>query len=87
MTLPNKPYIAVLWDDAHSPEATDVYSESGIPHSSTPIVTAGWELRNDDTGISLACEYVGDQQYRGLTFIPRTLVRTVTVLKKAKKTK
>lgn len=86
MTIPNKPIVAVIWEDARS-SSTDTYSASDLPHEPILICTVGWEIRSDERGISIVNEYCGDQDYRGHTFVPRALVKHVTVLKKAKKEK
>lgn len=83
MTLPNKALIAVVWEDARS-SSTDAYSEGDLPHEPILITTVGWEMRSDEAGISLVNEHCGDGDYRGHTFVPRSLVRSVTVVKKAK---
>lgn len=80
MTLPTQKFVTVLWDDAHSPKSTDMVdaNELGAVHRIAPILTAGWLLRDDATGITVACEYLDDNDFRGLTFVPRSLVREVT---------
>jgi hypothetical protein len=65
----------VLWNDAHSPNATDVYNDTSINtvHGSMPIITSGWVLKEDAQGLSLAAEYCGEGDYRGITYIPRQM--------------
>lgn len=73
------------WDDAHSPDATASINTSGsLEHIHKPlaITTAGWILRDDADGVTIANESCGDGDYRGLTFIPRSLVRSLTPLAK-----
>lgn len=84
LTLPNKSLVAVVWADAHG-SATDTYGERDIPHAPVYIATVGWELRSDEEGISVSNEFCGDADYRGITFIPRALVKSVLVLKAARK--
>lgn len=86
MILPNKPLIAVIWEDARS-SSTDTYSDKDLPHEPILICTIGWEARSDERGISVVNEYCGNADYRGHTFVPRALVKDVKVLKKIKKAK
>lgn len=66
----------VVWLDAHSPPATQVFNisddaEMDAVHGPAVITTVGWILRDDDKGITIANEYCGDGDYRGVTFILR----------------
>lgn len=83
MILPNQSLVAVIWEDARS-SSTDVYTATDLPHEPILICTVGWEIRNDERGISVVNEYCGDLDYRGHTFVPRALVKDVKILKKAK---
>lgn len=77
------PYVIVVWDDAHG-SATGVVTLKDIPHKPIVMQTMGWLLREDEKGISLAnerCLDEGDESYRGHTFIPRSLVKSITPFK------
>ena len=77
MIHPKHPFALVLWNDAHSPASGDSYTVTSIAevHGSLPVLTAGWVLRDDASGISLAAEwYVEEPNFRGLTYIPRAMV-------------
>lgn len=82
--IPNYPIVAVTWLDAHG-SATDTYGIGDLPHHAWELTTIGWLLRDDDQGVSVSNEYCGDQDYRGITFIPRALVKGVKVLKSPRK--
>jgi hypothetical protein len=82
LTLPPKAFVICEWADAHG-SATDTYSEKDIPHEPTLILTAGWLLRQDERGISIACEYCGASDYRGITFVPAAMINEVRIIKKA----
>lgn len=76
----------VLWNDAHSPGATDVYNLSNINavHGSKPIITSGWLLRDDFVGVTLGAEYCEENDFRGITHIPRSMVVDVLAIDPAK---
>lgn len=84
MYIPNYPIVAVTWLDAHG-SATDTYGIGDIPHYAHELVTLGWLLRDDATGVSISNEYCGDQDYRGVTFIPKALVKDIKILKAPRK--
>jgi hypothetical protein len=77
----NKHSVAiVVWDDAHGSATKDV-TEKELPHGPVTMTTMGWILREDDIGISIACERFGDEgvdYYRGHTFIPHGLIKSCT---------
>ena len=79
--------VEVVWDDAHGAAIGDVtLSDIGNYHRPTVMQTLGWLLKDDDVGVSVAnerCMDQGDETYRGRTFIPRVLVKSVTTIKTA----
>lgn len=82
---PHKPFAIVVWDDVQS-SATTVVTEENLHTHHTPITmkTVGWLLRDDEDGVSIACEEYwedGIPNWRGHTFILRSLVRSVTPFK------
>jgi hypothetical protein len=82
MTFPKKTFAYVLWNDAHSPGSTTVVDASTDMldvHGSVPILTAGWVLRHNDVGITLAAEFCGGNDYRGVTHIPASMIVEVAV--------
>ena len=76
--------VALRWLDAHG-TATNTYELHELPHKALEIVTYGLLLRDDEQGISLACEDCGGGTYRGVTFIPRALVVDVRPIKRRRK--
>lgn len=70
------PLVSLSWNDAHSPASTEVVNASNLAdtHGTLLITTVGWELRHDDTGVTLASEFCGDGDFRGVTFVPKALV-------------
>lgn len=80
MTYPHKQIVIVVWDDAHGNAHREV-TEDELPHRPIIMKTLGWLLRDDATGVSVANElaYDADSQcYRGHSFIPRGMIRSVT---------
>jgi len=77
--LPTLPLVVVEWDDAWADAvATVTEKDVGETHHAEVIVTIGWLLKQDEKGISIACERCGDGSYRGRSFIPHGMVRSVT---------
>lgn len=71
----------VTWADAWSAGNTVMtVQEIREKHRASIMETLGWVLVSDDEGVSMAnerCVDKGDECYRGHTFIPRALVRSV----------
>jgi hypothetical protein len=83
----SKPYLVSLrWRDAHG-TATQQYEIHELPHKALEITTYGLLLRDDDDGVSIASEYCGGGTYRGVTFVPRSLVIEVKPVKPQRKKK
>ena len=66
------PFVIVEWHDAHGTTTEDVTPET-VNHEPILMTTAGWLLKETDTGVSVANEH-GEGSYRGHTFIPRPLI-------------
>lgn len=84
------PYLALLvWDDAHGSAVEQVtLSSVAEAHKAAVFQTVGWILLDDDAGVSIAnerCLDEGEESYRGRTFVPRALIRSVTPLNKPRK--
>jgi hypothetical protein len=75
--MPTKLLVAVAWDDAHS-TIQSAYAEHELPHAPVAILTLGWLLKEDEAGVSLANEFCSDGTWRGVTFIPRGMLRKMT---------
>ena len=70
----------MTWNDAWIRESPVTLEDVGASHEPEVVTTIGWVLRDDEIGISLANEYY-DNTYRGRTFIPRGMVKSVTPYK------
>jgi hypothetical protein len=75
--MTDKPLVIVTWNDAHG-DATTARSADDIQHKPMVMLTVGWLLRDDGTGVSLAAEHcTEDKTWRGITFVPRGMVISV----------
>lgn len=84
----DKTFVIVEWDDPNS-SSVEVITDENIAEFHVPelMETAGWLLRDDDKGVSVANELYyekGKARWRGHTFIVRALVRKVTEVKLSK---
>lgn len=73
---PKRKFSWVLWLDASSPGATEVFDANDLKdvHEVMPIITSGWVLREDAKGITLGAEYCGGTEFRGITHIPAPML-------------
>jgi hypothetical protein len=76
------PLVIVVWDDAyggaHTPTAEH---ELAAGHHPLVVQTIGWLLLDNEEGVSLFNERYDDEGttlWRGRSFIPRGMVRSVT---------
>lgn len=83
MLQPDKDFAVVVWMDATG--TLDETTPRDIKHKPDPIYSYGFVLRSDEAGISLAHEWMLDDDYRTVTFIPRGMVKEEIVLKLTKK--
>jgi hypothetical protein len=84
----DKPFVLVQWEDPNS-SSVEVITDENIADFHAPEVmeTAGWLLRDDEKGVSVANEIYyekGKPRWRGHTFIVRALIRKVTQVSLAK---
>ena len=82
----DKPLVKITWQDAHA-STTVAYADHEIPHAAMEIQTVGWLLKEDEAGVSVANEFCSDATYRGYTFVPRGMIKSVQLLDRAPKTK
>lgn len=80
-----QPFVIVTWDDPNS-SSVEVITDENIDQFHVPetMKTAGWLLRDDGRGVSLANELYfekGKPRWRGHTFILRALIKDVQVVK------
>lgn len=69
--------VAVRWDDAHV-ALVDSYTREEIKDRvPTVFTTFGILVRDDERLVAVAAERCEDATYRGVTYIPRAMVREV----------
>jgi hypothetical protein len=81
------PLVCVMWDDAWGSKEDEVTLEDvGLSHKPTIVTTVGWLVHQDDAGLSIFNEKY-ENKFRGRTFIPAALVKSVTPVIKPRKRK
>lgn len=78
-TVADPALVLITWHDAWIDGTEPVaLSEVGHAHKPQVIKTLGWLLRDDEAGVSVACEHYAEEDvYRGRTFIPRGMIVSV----------
>lgn len=73
-------FISCLWFDAWGDTAGDCTPENvHEKHKPAVMQTVGWLLLENDIGVSVCCERdTVDGSYRGRTFIPRGMIKSIT---------
>lgn len=74
--------VLVIWDDAWQ-DSDNFATQHGMAqtHHAMPVQTLGWLIADDEQGLSIVNERsseAGQDVYRGRTFIPRAMVRSVS---------
>jgi len=69
--------VAVTWDDAHVEPTALMTTEELAASTLVQFVTFGIIVRDDDKVVAIAAELT-EAGYRGVTMIPRGMVRDVT---------
>lgn len=68
--------VCVTWNDAHG-NAFSVYESHEIPHAPAVVRTYGVLLREDEAGVTIANEVFEAGSFRGVTFIPRGMIKSL----------
>jgi hypothetical protein len=74
--------VLIVWEDAHS-QGIELVTKDDLAHRPEVMQTVGWVIKESDNGKSIAserCSDAGVDYYRGHTFIPKSLIRSVTPL-------
>lgn len=73
-------YVSCAWIDAWADPVDDVSLEKAAEkHKPLEMETRGWLLVDNEIGVSLFVERTADREsYRGRTFIPRGMVKSIT---------
>ena len=69
--------VAVVWDDAHVAQVDSFTAEECRERAAVTMTTFGLLIRDDDRLVAVAAETCTDATYRGVTFIPRGMVREI----------
>ena len=74
------PAAVISWLDAHSRSQAVEYEEAEVAQQHRPeeCTILGLVIRDDAQGLSLYTEETGPSSIRGLSFIPRAMVKSVT---------
>lgn len=79
------PLVGVKWDDAHGNAQTVISAEDVSLtsfHGPLPVITYGILLQDDLKGVTVATEDYENGDFRGPTFIPRSLVKDMWIVSK-----
>lgn len=74
MKLSTRPFVAVLWDDAHAMATGEFTQDEVNATGAYQFTTYGLLARSDDQIVAVASEEGEDGKLRGVTFIPRAMV-------------
>lgn len=70
------------WVDGNDPVNL---ADAAATHKPKVVVTIGWVLLQNNHGISIANEHYGDEDtYRGRTFIPAAMIKSITIMNLSK---
>lgn len=80
------PAAIIEWLDAHARNQAVEYEESEVVQQHRPELCKiiGLVIKDDETGISLYNEETGPTSVRGLSFIPRPMVKSCTYVRLTK---
>jgi hypothetical protein len=80
-TVAKLPIVVVVWLDAWKSATTDISVRNVDEHHKAAVMqTMGWLLKEDATGVTIAnerCNDEGEDEYRGVTFIPGGMIKSV----------
>jgi hypothetical protein len=82
-----KHLVAITWEDAHG-KATGDFSEEQIAqefHQAALYTSYGLLIIDNEKGVTIAMEEADDGSFRGLTFIPRGMVKELVNLGRPKR--
>ena len=74
------PAAIICWLDAHARNQAVEFEESEViqQHRPEACQILGLVIKDDPAGVSLYCEETGPSSVRGLNFIPRAMIHSVT---------
>lgn len=74
------PAAIIVWDDAHARGPAMEFEENEVAELHRPEVCQilGLVIRDDETGVSMYCEETSPSSIRGLSFVPRAMIKSIT---------
>lgn len=77
------PAAIIVWDDAHARNQAVEYEEAEIAqvHRPEQCQILALVIRDDDKGLTLYSEETGPTSIRGVSFIPRQMIKAVHYVK------
>ena len=72
--------VAVVWDDAHVSQVDSFTRDEIADRAAVTYTTFGLLVRDDEKVVAIAAEICADATYRGVTYVPRGMVREVIQL-------
>lgn len=74
--------VVIEWGDAWVHGPWDDKDSSAAKARPVVVYTVGWMMKKDKTGVLVAAQIAGDNQFANQSFIPRGMIRSVTVIKR-----
>lgn len=74
--------VVIEWGDAWVHGPWDDHESSKAKAKPVIVYTVGWMIKKDAKGVLVAAQIAGDTQFANQSFIPRGMIRSVTVLKR-----
>ena len=72
--------VAGVWDDAHVSQVDSFTRDEIADRAAVTFTTFGVLVRDDEKVVAVAAEICADATYRGVTYIPRGMVREIIKL-------
>ena len=86
--MANPAFVTCIWNDAWADAVEGVtLKDAADKHHPTIMETRGWLLYEDEEGVSIAAERCldkGEEYYRGRSYIPKVLIKSVTPIRVSK---
>lgn len=74
------PAAIIIWNDAHARNQAVEYEESELiqQHRPEECMTLGLVVTDDEAGVTIYNEQTGATSVRGVSFIPKAMLKSVT---------
>lgn len=74
--------VVIEWGDAWVHGPWDDKASADAKARPVIVYTVGWMMKKDRTGVLVAAQIAGSDQFANQSFIPRGMIRSVTVIKR-----